>query len=74
VYEEFVPGLDGKMRYPQPLRVELFTKMNEWIRARAGSVPSYICMDSYDVWEQATGTTPTCHADVEDRICSSMQV
>lgn len=32
IYGEFIPGLDNKMRYFKPLRIDLYRKMVAWIR------------------------------------------
>ena len=58
VYGEFVPGLDGKMRYFKPLRIELFRKVASWIRDHAPAVPVYLCMEDDEVWRKALGFTP----------------
>jgi spore photoproduct lyase len=58
VYGEFIPGLDGKMRYFRPLRIELYRKMAAWIRELAPEVTIYFCMEDEDVWKQALGFVP----------------
>lgn len=58
VYGEFIPGLDGKMRYFRPLRIELYRKMAAWIRELAPDVTLYFCMEDEDVWRQALGFVP----------------
>jgi spore photoproduct lyase len=58
VYGEFVPGLDGKMRYFKPLRIELFRKMATWIKDVAPEVLVYLCMEDEEVWRRALGFVP----------------
>jgi spore photoproduct lyase len=58
VYGEFVPGMDGKMRYFKPLRMMLFRKMAGWIRKMAPDVALYLCMEDEEVWENALGFLP----------------
>jgi spore photoproduct lyase len=58
VYGEFIPGLDGKMRYFKPLRIALYRRMAEAIRSRAPGVTVYFCMEDDEVWEKALGLTP----------------
>ena len=58
MYGEFVPGLDGKLRYFKPLRIELFRKVASWIRGHAPDVPVYLCMEDDEVWRKALGFTP----------------
>lgn len=61
VYGEFVPGLDGKMRYFKPLRIELYRKMVGWIKAVAPDVCLYFCMEDEEVWQRALGFSPKQH-------------
>ena len=58
VYGEFVPGLDGKMRYFKPLRMALYQKLVAWIRELAPDVVLYFCMEDEEVWEKALGFVP----------------
>lgn len=59
IYGEFISGLDAKMRYFQPLRIRLYRKVADWIRARAPEVVVYLCMESDIVWKQSLGFTPS---------------
>ncbi|MBW1677254.1 MAG: DNA photolyase, partial [Deltaproteobacteria bacterium] len=58
IYGEFIPGMDGKMRYFKPLRIELYRKMAAWIRELAPDVMLYFCMEDQEVWERALGFVP----------------
>jgi spore photoproduct lyase len=58
VYGEFIPGLDGKMRYFKPLRIALYRRMVEAIRARAPNVTVYYCMEDDEVWGKTLGFVP----------------
>ncbi len=58
VLGEFVPGVDGKMRYFKPLRIELYRKMAAWIRDLAPDVTLYLCMEDDEVWERSLGFVP----------------
>jgi len=57
-YGEFVMGLDGKMRYFKPLRIDIYKKMVGWIKERAPDVLVYFCMEDDEVWEKSTGFVP----------------
>ena len=57
-YGEFITGLDNKMRYFKPLRVDLYRKMAAWIREAAPDVTVYFCMEDEDVWETALDLIP----------------
>ncbi|MCK4390043.1 MAG: DNA photolyase [Desulfobacterales bacterium] len=58
IYGEFIPGLDGKMRYFKPMRIELYQKMAAWIRELAPDVPLYFCMEDREVWKKSLGFVP----------------
>lgn len=55
LYEEFVPGTDGKLRYLKALRLNMYRKISQWIRDAGGSVPMYLCMESSSLWRQGLG-------------------
>ena len=46
---------DGKYRYPQPLRIEIYRKLYKWIRAFDPEVYVYLCMESAPVFRWALG-------------------
>lgn len=55
---EFIPGLDGKMRYFKPLRIALYRKMAGWIREFAPNATLYFCMEDDEVWQKSLGFLP----------------
>lgn len=59
IYNEFVPGLDGKMRYFKPLRMNFYKKIVRWIKEAAPDICLYFCMEDDDVWENSLGYTPS---------------
>ena len=52
-FEHFEKGIDNKLRYPVPLRVELFTYLYNQIRSRSKQVYVYLCMENPEVWKAA---------------------
>ncbi len=58
VYGEFIPGLDGKLRYLRPLREDVYSNMAEWIRQYAPEVALYLCMEDDCIWENSLGFNP----------------
>jgi spore photoproduct lyase len=58
IYGEFISGLDGKMRYFKPLRIELYRKTISWIREYAPEVLIYFCMEDDEVWQKSMGFIP----------------
>jgi spore photoproduct lyase len=65
---ELFPGVDGRMRYFKPLRVEMYTKMLSWIRRYTADTHLYLCMEGPDIWCKVFGAAPPCNAAVEQLI------
>ncbi|MBW1725940.1 MAG: hypothetical protein JRJ33_11465 [Deltaproteobacteria bacterium] len=59
IYGEFISGLDGKMRYFKPLRIDLYRKMVACIREHAPDALIYLCMEDDEVWEKSLGFIPS---------------
>ncbi len=51
---EFFEGFDGKMRYPQEIRVRMYNKMIEWIRKFNSFSWIYLCMEPEEVWKSVS--------------------
>jgi spore photoproduct lyase len=73
IYEEMIKGLDGKLRYVQPIRIEIYATMSRWIKKAFPETPLYLCMESLTVWEQALGWKPKNNIDLETYILSRIQ-
>lgn len=58
-YGEFVQGEDGKMRYPQPLRIRIYRHIIRCIREAGGEgVRLYFCMENRRVWQECLAEAP----------------
>ncbi len=57
IYGEFITGLDGKMRYFKPIRIEVYHKIVASIRRIAPQVLIYFCMEDDEVWQKTLGYT-----------------
>jgi len=70
--QEFIAGLDGKMRYLQDLRIEMYAKICAWLRSYSKDVLIYYCMESPCVWEKTRGFSPASNTGLkkllDDRI------
>jgi spore photoproduct lyase len=55
---EFIHGLDGKMRYFKPLRIEVYSFLREQIGKWANDAGLYLCMESDEVWREGLGWSP----------------
>ena len=59
IYGEFITGLDGKMRYFKPIRIEVYQKIIACLRQHAPQVFIYFCMEDDEVWQKSMGITPS---------------
>lgn len=59
IYGEFISGLDGKLRYFKPLRIDIYRKIISWIRELAPDVLVYFCMEDDEVWKKSFGFIPS---------------
>jgi hypothetical protein len=50
--EEMVRAPDGKLRYFKNLRVEMYSRMREWLAEVLPGVPLYLCMESPRIWRE----------------------
>lgn len=66
IYGELLPGLDNKMRYFKPLRIEMFKKIAGEIKKYGQNIPIYLCMESPEAWEKALGWRPKNNLEIDD--------
>jgi spore photoproduct lyase len=57
-YGEFISGLDNKMRYFKPLRIEIYKTLISCIKQYAPDLLIYFCMEDSEVWEKCMGFFP----------------
>jgi len=55
---EFVPGLDGKMRYFKPIRTEMYRFVSGRLDQWYGDLGLYLCMESDEIWKKSLGWSP----------------
>lgn len=55
---EFVTGLDGKMRYFKPIRMELYRDVSGHLNDWHPDLGLYLCMESDEVWTESIGWSP----------------
>jgi spore photoproduct lyase len=58
IHQEYVSGLDGKMRLLRPLRIEQFRFIVQRLRKHGLGRQLYFCMESDAVWRAVLGCTP----------------
>lgn len=72
IYEEMIRGMDGKQRYPRPLRVTLYQHLVQQIRKHNEDVFLYFCMESAAVWDRVFGMHPEDNGDLDFWFAKSM--
>ena len=65
---EQVPCPDGKLRYFQPQRIQMYRKMVQWIRRFAPTVQIYLCMESKEIWQKVFGFFPACEKELGNQL------
>jgi spore photoproduct lyase len=55
VYGELILGKDGKMRYPDSLRVDMYRKVLKMLYQRYHQVTTYLCMEPKEIWKKVYG-------------------
>lgn len=58
MYGELVHGMDGKMRYLKPQRIEMYKILYNRLRAIDSDMFIYFCMESAEIWERVMGWSP----------------
>jgi spore photoproduct lyase len=61
VYGEFITGLDNKVRYFKPLRIDLYRSIISVIKDIAPDVCIYLCMEDSEVWQKTLGYLPSAY-------------
>jgi spore photoproduct lyase len=62
---EQISGLDGKIRYIKPIRMEIYDTIYRRIREKLGNAFIYFCMESEDIWLRVLGIRPSNHNEVD---------
>lgn len=58
IYEEMTKGLDGKLRYPRPLRLPMYKFIYQKLSSVENPPFIYFCMENKTVWEEVMGVSP----------------
>ena len=70
---ELFPGPDGKYRYFKKLRIALYKKIVQWIRAFAPDMFIYFCMESPEVWQEVFGECPASRDELDRRFAQRIR-
>jgi spore photoproduct lyase len=73
IYDEFIKGKDGKIRYFRPIRLELYRKIVSFIKRRGEErIPLYFCMETGDFWRDVMGWVPARGEDLGSHLAFSL--
>lgn len=53
-YGELFLGKDKKLRYPEFIRIKVYSKIFQSIRSRDPKTPVYLCMENREVWKEVS--------------------
>ncbi|MBN1895979.1 hypothetical protein JW906_15950, partial [bacterium] len=70
--EEMIRGLDGKMRYPRPIRTAMYRLIADRIRFHSADVFLYFCMEHPAVWESVLGAAPASNDELDSWFTASL--
>ena len=73
-YGELLKGIDGKLRYFRPLRVEMFQRVYAWLSKAAPDTLIYLCMESPEVWQEVFGQLPKEQREYDGLFCPTVTV
>ncbi len=73
MFAELIRGMDGKMRYPKPLRLEMYRTVYEALRAYGSKdLFIYFCMESAEIWERVMGWSPETNEHLDYMFAKSL--
>ncbi|MBG55682.1 MAG: radical SAM protein [Deltaproteobacteria bacterium] len=70
---EFIPGVDGKMRYLKKIRQRLYRNVQNKVEKLAPDVPTYLCMESSHLWEKSMPNSPKTSPEMEGVLLRSLE-
>jgi spore photoproduct lyase len=71
-YREQIRGIDGKMRYIKPLRLQMYQFIVNRLRQWSDELFIYFCMESTDVWEAVLDLSPKDSGEVDFLFAQSL--
>ena len=73
MFAELIRGMDGKMRYPKPLRQEMYRTVYNSLRYYGGDdLFIYFCMESAEIWERVMGWSPESNEHLDHLFATSL--
>jgi len=73
MFAELIRGMDGKMRYPKPLRLEMYRTIYQALHHYGGpDLFIYFCMESAEIWERVMGWSPESNEHLDYLFAESL--
>lgn len=73
MFAELIRGMDGKMRYPKPLRLEMYRTIYDALRSYGSEkLFIYFCMESAEIWERVMGWSPESNEHLDFLFAESL--
>jgi len=73
MFAELIRGMDGKMRYPKPLRLDMYKTVYNALRQYGGEkLFIYFCMESAEIWERTMGWSPESNEHLDHLFATSL--
>ena len=73
MFAELIRGMDGKMRYPKPLRLEMYRTVYKALRSYGSKdLFIYFCMESEEIWERVMGWSPESNEHLDFLFAKSL--
>jgi len=73
MFAELIRGMDGKMRYPKPLRLEMYRTVYDALREYGSKdLFIYYCMESAEIWERTMGWSPESNEHLDFLFATSL--
>ena len=61
------------MRYPRPMRTEMYQKIFRWLKEMDPDIFIYFCMEPPAVWEKVMGTCPESNEELDFWFANSLR-
>jgi spore photoproduct lyase len=71
--EEFLPGMDGKLRYQWSVRAKIYNHIKKTIHAISPETYIYMCMEDLRMWEYVFGLSFESSEELEIHFSNSMK-
>ncbi|MCF6238453.1 MAG: hypothetical protein L3J79_06535, partial [Candidatus Marinimicrobia bacterium] len=73
MFAELIRGMDGKLRYPKPLRLDMYRTVYKALRSYGNqNLFIYFCMESAEIWERVMAWSPESNEHLDFLFATSL--